>query len=131
MIGKNNPFNIRVSNSRWIGSDGETRGFVNFCSLEYGVRAAAILVMRTYRMKSVCTISEIINRFAPPSENNTQRYIDFVCGQMSCFPFDIPKRNEFSALLCAMSVYEGNPVSITDINEVLYEFNIKPYKCRY
>lgn len=130
MIGLNNPFNIRVSTSRWIGSDGSTRGFVNFRSIDYGVRAAAILIMRTYRMKNVCTIAEIVNCFAPPSENNTQKYIDFVCRQMSCFPFDVPRRDEFPSLLCAMSLYEGNPVSCDDIKQVLLDFNIKPYKCK-
>lgn len=37
--------------------------------------------MRSYRRARVRSIEQIIKRFAPPSENNTEAYIDFVCAQ--------------------------------------------------
>lgn len=129
MIGKNNPFNIRVSNSRWIGSCGSTRGFVDFSSLEYGVRAACILIMRSYRMKDVLTISEIINRYAPKNENDTAVYIAFICSNMGSFPFDIPKCVDFPRLLHFISRFEGNPISISTIQNVINNFKIVPFKC--
>ena len=129
MIGRCNPFNIRQSaGNNWLGSVGSTRGFVDFVNMDFGIRAAAILIMRTYRKKNVLTVSEIINRFAPSSENDTRRYVDFVCSRMSCFPFDIPGKSDYPSLLSAMSVFEGNPVSYVDICFVLAKFNIVPYK---
>lgn len=131
MIGLNNPFNIRyASGNHWLMSDGDTRGFVNFKSLEYGVRAACILVMRSYRKNGVLTIAEIIHRFAPPSENDTDKYVDFVCSRLGVLPFDIPTRNDFPYLLSVMSIYEGNPVPSDFIFEVIDRFSISPYKCK-
>ena len=131
MIGNNNPFNIRYSvGNKWIGQNGCTRGFADFSSLDYGIRAACILIMVSYRKKDVVTIQEIIERFAPSVENNTQKYVDFVCSIIGCFPFSIPRIDEYPKLLNAMSIFEGNKVPIEDIVNVINEFNIKPYKCK-
>ena len=78
----NNPLNIRrVAGTRWKGQRAEQtdRSFVQFESLEYGIRAAFCL-LETYRRKykAVC-IEDIINRWAPPSENDTRKYIETVC----------------------------------------------------
>lgn len=128
MIGRNNPFNIRYDGrSKWLGLDGQTRGFCNFVSWEYGIRAAAVLIMRSYRMKNILTVSEIIHRFAPTSENDTWKYVDFVCKLLSCFPFDVPIRNEYPRLLVAMSFYEGHPCLLSDIESVIEKFNIVPF----
>ena len=133
MIGKNNPFNIRfVKGNHWLGSSmqPQTRGFCNFDSLDFGIRAACILIMRSYRKQDVLTISEIIHRFAPSSENDTDKYIQFVCNGLSCFPFDIPKRSDFPMLLSSMSIFEGNKISPSEISEVIDKFKIVPYICK-
>ena len=77
-----NPLNIRrVAGTRWKGQRAEQtdREFVQFSSVEYGIRAAFCL-LETYRRKykAVC-IEDIINRWAPPSENDTEKYIKNVC----------------------------------------------------
>ena len=130
MIGKNNPFNIRVSNSKWIGSNGSERGFVCFDHRKFGIRAACILVMRSYRKLGVLTIQEIIERYAPSVENDSDSYVRFVCQRLGCFPFDIPGRLTYPSLLSAISVFEGNPVSYDEIINVIREFKIVPYKKR-
>ena len=59
---------------------GEAPGaFVRFSSLTYGLRAA-FCILRTYRNKhhAVC-IEDIITRWAPPTENDTHKYILDVC----------------------------------------------------
>jgi len=85
-IRNNNPLNIRrVKWTVWKGSlpmEGEVgRGsaFVRFETVEYGLRAA-FCILRTYRnkYKAVC-IEDIITRWAPPTENDTQKYIRDVC----------------------------------------------------
>ena len=82
----NNPLNIRrVPGQHWRGElpspEGRAgdREFVQFESIEYGIRAA-FCILETYRRKykAVC-IEDIINRWAPPSENDTRKYVETVC----------------------------------------------------
>lgn len=87
-IRNNNPLNIRKGNS-WIGEryPQVDREFEEFQTLEYGIRAAFKL-MRNYitgfsgRSVKYNTIRKLIRRWAPPTENATQRYIDFVCKEV-------------------------------------------------
>lgn len=74
----NNPLNIRHNPcNNWRGMDGNEKGFVKFTSVAYGIRAAYIIL--TNYIKNGCnTLEDIISRWAPPCENNTERYIDFV-----------------------------------------------------
>ena len=131
MIAKNNPFNIRNNiGNNWLGQTGSNKGFCVFSRLEYGVRAACIIVCRSYRKRGILTIQEIINTFAPSSENDTDKYIVFVCKMVMAFPFDIPSRSEFPFLLNAMSIFEGNRVSPEFISYVMETFKIVPYGCR-
>jgi len=78
----NNPLNIRkVAGTVWKGQRTlqADREFVQFITVEWGIRAAFRL-LETYRKKynAVC-IQDIITRWAPPSENNTSAYIKDVC----------------------------------------------------
>ena len=53
--------------------------FVRFESMEWGLRAA-FCILRSYRNKhGLCCIRDIIGRWAPPTENDTERYIRNVC----------------------------------------------------
>lgn len=74
----NNPLNIRYNPANnWRGQEGAERGFCKFKSVAYGIRAAYILL--TNYIKVGCnTLEDIISRWAPPSENNTENYIAFV-----------------------------------------------------
>ena len=77
MIAKNNIFNIRANGAKWIGQTGANKGFAEFDTQEHAIRAWLVL-MRTYRRKhGLTTIRGIINRFAPPSENNTDKYVRY------------------------------------------------------
>lgn len=83
----NNPLNIKRG-SRWQGlkavQTDET--FCQFNSMIWGIRAGFVL-LRNYisgysgKTKPFDTIEKIISRWAPSSENQTQRYIDFVSKQ--------------------------------------------------
>lgn len=77
MIYKNNPANIR-SGSRWLGLSGTRHGFCEFESLEFGLRALLYILFKYYYKYRLRSISSIISRFAPPSENDTSSYIRFV-----------------------------------------------------
>lgn len=72
----NNPGNIRHG-SKWQGLSVEQtdKDFCQFISSEYGIRAIYKL-LQTYQKKyGLNTIRTIINRYAPPNENNTEGYI--------------------------------------------------------
>ena len=80
-IRNNNPGNIEMTRTLWRGemphfqnTDGRFKQFYNYV---YGVRAA-LLNVKAYLKKGYKTPRQIINRWAPPGENNTENYIRFV-----------------------------------------------------
>ena len=81
-VRNNNPGNIRKGD-QWQGLDtpGDDGEFCCFESPAYGIRALA-RVLITYQDKRIATdgsaidtVQEIIERWAPPSENDTQSYV--------------------------------------------------------
>jgi len=70
----NNPGNLRDAGILWRGRVGANKGFTVFDSLENGVRAYSIDI-RSKVNRGLNTINKIIPVYAPPSENNTSRYI--------------------------------------------------------
>ena len=81
-IRNNNPLNIIRTGAKWQGMSKKQndRKFVVFDKMEYGWRAAFILLTRTYYRKyHLNTIRKIVTRWAPPSDGNyTERYIAYV-----------------------------------------------------
>ena len=80
----NNPGNLRHGEP-WQGLSVQQTdpSFCQFVSTEYGIRAIYVL-MRTYEKKyGLCSIREIINRYAPPKENNTEGYIQRVAKELN------------------------------------------------
>lgn len=140
MIGKNNVLNIRSSKSfSWAGQTGETRGFCDFEGIEMCRRAGLYLLMRSYRRAGVVKLEEVIRRWAPPTENNTSNYVDFVCKRSGLQRgFVLRFLSDFASVLAAMEIMEiGVPASKRDEyfatakDSYLYlaeHFNIKTYE---
>lgn len=86
-IRNNNPLNIRIGNV-WLGESPNPTDpdFEQFVNMTAGVRAAFVLLRRYINHYHRNTIPQIISAWAPASENNTQRYIDFVCSSMGINP---------------------------------------------
>jgi hypothetical protein len=91
-IRNNNPLNIRKGNNwkgeRPVQSD---KAFEEFSSMTYGIRAGFIIIrkyMSGYNglTEKFNTIEKIIRRWAPPTENATQRYIDQVAKESGISP---------------------------------------------
>ena len=80
-IRNNNPLNIRHSADQWQGAceEQKDKSFVQFKSMAYGYRAAWKTLQSYYNrfcMKSQpFTVRNIIGRWAPPKENDTESYI--------------------------------------------------------
>ena len=80
-IRNNNPLNIRHSSDKWEGARIEQtdKSFVQFESMAYGYRAAW-KVLESYwkyfhQVGQPYNVTNIITRWAPPTENDTQAYI--------------------------------------------------------
>lgn len=132
MIGRNNPFNLRyIPRNQWKGLDTldpVTKGFCNFIDIDYGIRAAAYLLMVSYRKKGINTIAGIIKRFAPPSENDTEGYIRYVCYRCSLDGNDrLELPSQYASVLYCMSFMEGNEQSLLKIYDIINLFKIKVY----
>ena len=78
-IRNNNPGNIRHG-EKWEGlSDKQTdSSFCIFKTPEYGIRAMAKILLNYQKKYDLKTIKQIISRWAPPNENDTQSYINSV-----------------------------------------------------
>ena len=80
-IRNNNPLNIRHSANQWQGVREEQtdKSFVQFKSRAYGYRAAWKTLQSYYnrfcQQSKAFTVRNIIHRWAPPNENDTEAYI--------------------------------------------------------
>ena len=74
-IRNNNPGNLVYTEDRWEGMSGSDGRFVIFSYMEYGVRAMAIVVTNYCTLYSLCTVGEVVNRWAPASENSVKDYL--------------------------------------------------------
>ena len=88
-IRNKNPGNIKLGTD-WDGLAKEQTDpiFCIFDEAVMGIRALMriLLVYRFHHKKT--TIDDIISRWAPPSENDTDAYIDFVCDKVGLNPMD-------------------------------------------
>jgi hypothetical protein len=73
----NNPGNLRPM--------GASTGFQNFATPEEGI-SAADKNLKAYGDKGINTLRGVINRWAPPSENDTNTYIDTVAKKIGLDP---------------------------------------------
>lgn len=104
-IRNNNPLNIRKGNN-WKGERKvqTDKAFEEFETLQYGLRAGLKLIRNQISgfngsRPKFNTIGKLIKVWAPPSENQTLRYIDFVCQAVGKQPFDII-RDDDQKLIC-------------------------------
>lgn len=137
-----NPLNIRRNpNNKWVGEvDYKStftecngvqceareidRSFCQFCHMEQGYRAAAILLHR-YIKNGCNTYEKIISRWAPANENNTTEYINSVTAYCVRYPDEIVGfcAEDIIPLLAAMTVIENgmlyDPFGSTELLKAL------------
>jgi len=115
----NNPGNIRIGGSAWRGkvpvaqnTDGAFEQFVGYL---YGVRAM-IKLLQNYFRDGYTTIRTIVNRWAPPTENDSISYALYVSRQTG-FRVDAqlrPTRDVLRKLTKAMAQMENGRPAVTD-----------------
>lgn len=107
-IRNNNLGNLRVSKDQWEGAVGDDGAFVIFDSPESGVRALA-KNLQSYGRQGYDSIEKIINRWAPPNENDTKAYIDSVVaatGIPATQSLDLSDPDTLSSLAQAIGYHE-------------------------
>ena len=108
----NNPLNMRHDNDKWQGEvvPSQDAAFKQFKSMAWGYRAAFKL-LHNYQKNNGCRIlSDFINRWAPPSENNTSAYVSTVAkraGLSDVSEIDTLKGDTMRAVVSAMSYVEN------------------------
>ena len=114
-LDNNNPGNIRRSRVRYKGervpsSDLEFRQFE---SVEWGYRAIFMLLYTYYHRHGCRTLRQMIDRYAPPSENPTSAYLRFVAERSNIDPdyvIDVTNATLMVEIVCAISHFEnGTP----------------------
>nr|DAJ70176.1 MAG TPA: virion protein [Caudoviricetes sp.] len=107
-IRNNNPGNIRHG-ANWLGLNPNGRnidsGFCVFTAPVYGIRALAKVLVNYKRIYGLNTVRQIVNRYAPPNENQTTAYIQSVAKQLGVYPdtvIDIEERGVLTVFIKAV-----------------------------
>jgi hypothetical protein len=85
-----NPGNIRhVPGTVWQGQSATQTdpAFVQFDDPVYGIRAI-VRIMLSYEREGLTTYQKVIDRWAPPNENNSAAYVEDVCSRCLSQPSD-------------------------------------------
>ncbi len=124
-IRNNNPGNIRRSTEKWQGLAlvQNDPAFFQFTHAKYGVRAIG-KILTTYRTRySLTNVRDLIARWAPPVENNTQSYVDQVArtlGVKADATIDVQKRLPDLAAAIIRHENGSNPYTAAQIIEWVY-----------
>jgi len=114
-IRNNNPGNIRISGSDWRGKIGNDGAFEKFEKMEDGVRALTILISNYYYRHGIKTVRGIINRYAPPVENQTDSYVNHVAEKAGVNPdTPLPQLEPYLRDIVEAIIYHENGRTIAD-----------------
>lgn len=81
-IRNHNPGNIRDTGDPWVGVTGSDGAFEVFSAPVYGLRALAKILLGYQSRYGLSTVAQLINRWAPPVENDTGAYVDAVAREL-------------------------------------------------
>ncbi|EOG2038192.1 structural protein [Pseudomonas aeruginosa] len=110
-----NPGNIRhAKGTRWQGMSANQNdsAFVQFTGPQWGIRAIARTLITYQDKHALRTIRQIISRWAPPSENNTESYIRQVAARVGVAPdarIDVYDYRTMRTLVEAIVRHENGP----------------------
>lgn len=107
------PLNVRNQNPGNMRPVGSSTGFQTFSSPQEGLEAMRRDLMAKITGKSKAmggkepTLSNVISTWAPPSENDTKSYIDFVAKKTGLSPDAVLTEADLDSLIPAMIEKEG------------------------
>lgn len=84
----NNPGNIRHSSTQWQGMSATQTdtAFIQFTESKWGIRALVKTLQSYSAIHGLKTVRGIINRWAPPTENDTSAYVNAVARALGVSP---------------------------------------------
>ena len=114
----NNAGNIRKSSTRYLGEvrPSSDKAFKQFETRGWGYRAIFVL-LESYSKRGYKTLRQMINRYAPPSENHTEIYLKYVCDcamTSADIQLDISDKNTMILVVAAISKMENGYPAIMD-----------------
>lgn len=120
----NNPGNIREGkgdSTFWVGerATDDDPNFEEFNSMPYGIRAAVVLFRNYQSLYGLNSIRKMITRWAPPNENDTAGYINFVSSYTG-IPPDAPlnlRSAQTGPFLRAVFRKENGPLADTFVTD--------------
>ncbi len=132
-IRNNNPGNIRKSNDPWQGLAAQQTDadFFVFQSPIYGIRAIARTLI-TYQDKyGLQTINDLISRWAPPNENNTNAYVAEVVAKTGLTASQSVNMHSYvnlKAVVAAIITQENGqqPYTATQLDKALVLAGVEP-----
>ena len=127
-----NPGNIRQSSVAYTGEimPSKDPSFKQFRTMALGYRAMFVL-LHTYSVKyHLKTLREMIERYAPPTENNTTEYVNFVSTRTKIADIqsvDTLNQRQMVSIVTAMARIEnGSDPDLADVLEG-WEMFIRDY----
>lgn len=132
-IRNNNPGNIRHNSDPWQGL-AERQSDVEFFTFKdpiYGIRALARTLIAYQDKHSLRSIRQILNRWAPPVENNTNAYVRAVATQTGFDAdqsLDMHNFDQLKPLIEAIIQHENGqqPYSDTQLTKGLVLAGVEP-----
>ena len=118
-IRNGNPGNIRISKSAWQGkipvAQNTDGSFEQFETIEYGLRALMKLIVNYMRVYKFSTIRQVINRWAPPNENDTGAYVNAVAKRVGLSADEklVPDKATVSKICEAICCHENGGSYVT------------------
>lgn len=132
-IRNNNPGNLRRTKDPWQGlaaqqNDGE---FFQFESAVYGLRAVARTLITYQDRHGLETVRQLIERWAPPTENHTEAYVRFAAKAAGVAPdagVDVHRYEVLRPLVVAIVRFENGmqPYSDAQIDKALALAGVEP-----
>lgn len=132
-IRNNNPGNLRRSKDPWQGlaKNQPDQGYFVFASPTYGIRALARTLIAYQDEHNLRTIGRIVNRWAPPNENDTAAYIANVTKSTGFTADEILNMHNYgdlNPLVCAIIKHENGqqPYTAAQIDKALVLAGVEP-----
>lgn len=114
----NNPGGIVQSSVKFMGETTSTDPrFKAFVSPTMGIRALARVLVTYFNVRGLNTVEEIINRWAPPVENDTGSYVKDVASRLAVTPgavIDVMDPAILTILVTAIIHHENGEVIYTE-----------------
>lgn len=99
-IRNNNWLNIKYNKANvWNGQTGQDdKGFAVFSDPVYSIRAG-FKIFNSYKGRGLNTLRKVITTFAPPSENKTDNYVNYVASKAGVNPDDVLSNADYIKIM--------------------------------